>query len=163
MSDKIKTEIDEVGEPNPRGVEPAYTMGSPEPFTIHTGTDITVYKVVAGNLEKYMSDGANIDELEKINSFQGISHVIELGEDDSFPVRGTFISVVFGKSAFYQLKDEFDLLLIAKNEYGKGNRMGIGGVTITHMSSGVSIDDTSNEEQYNYKARTLIPWEVIDG
>ena len=144
-----------------RVVKPVYTMGSSTPVAIYTGTDIIVYKIAAGNLKKYMCDGGDINELEVMTTFQGISYMINLESEDNFPVEGTIVSVVFDKSIFYQLKDEFDLLLIAKNEHGKGSRMGIGGIQVMFMGSGVSIDDTSNEEEYTYKARTFIPWEEI--
>ncbi len=52
----------------------------------------------------------------------------------------------------------FDSTLVGANEYGGGTMMRIIGIEILNEGSGISIDDSSNEIQMTYLARTITPW-----
>lgn len=137
-------------------------MKCPDPvgYSCVTGSDIAVYAIKEGELEKYMDGSWNYKELDPVPTIQGIGFKLNLRYDIEYKVSGSIIGTVFDRSSLNVL-DNSDLLIIASNEYNKVSQMGISGIRILTLESGISIDDTSCEETYTYRARTLIPWEVI--
>ena len=153
---------------------PIYTMGRADPRGFSRGK-----RGIAGSLIFAVFDRSNLLEALEDNflRFAASKEDISAGsqkrgnrvpilganllESNSPGVKDIGIPSSMAFSWYHDQIPPFDVVMVAKNEYGSMARMEIKGIEILNAGSGVSIDDIITDENMTFVARTIIPWHAL--
>lgn len=111
-------------------------------FTSFSGADIVVY----------------IDGVKVIGELQEIQWTKQLGLSAGLrPIKGTIKTVLFDRECpLMKYENEvFSFLVLYANEYGQRKAEYISGIQLESVSSGVSVDDITQEATYTFTARNV--------
>lgn len=90
------------------------------------------------------------------NNLQAISYAVK----EKQGILGTLIFLMLnGESMYKDLRNkQFQMHLIASNEYSRMSAMSLIDAKIIDYSLGMSVDDVVFEEQMTFKAKKIVPW-----
>jgi hypothetical protein len=182
---KLVAEIQGVSYTVTREKAPLYTMGSADPRSFSRGK-----RGIAGSMIFLVFDRSALldtlqeearyvaNEYETVPGFQQIVSRIEdqaiIGFDQAITPDPTTVGsaraldpanqIDFGKViASPRYHDQilpFNLVLVARNEYGHKAQMQICNMELMNCGSGMSIDDITTDESCTFVATSLIPWHL---
>lgn len=182
---KLVAEIQGVSYTVTREKAPLYTMGSADPRSFSRGK-----RGIAGSMIFLVFDRSALldtlaeearyvaNEYETVPGFQQIISRIDdaavIGFDQTVVPDPTSVGstkaldpanqIDFGKViATPRYHDQilpFNLVLVARNEYGHKAQMQICNLELMNCGSGMSIDDITTDESCTFVATSLIPWHL---
>lgn len=144
-------------------------------YVMFAGTDICTFILPHESLEKILKSN-NFSGVEIINqggklisTVQNITYKHNFKSATNFYVTGSIKCVIFDVTNAKILEplikenntmmSEYDLLLVANDEYGHRSIMYFYNVFVTECSSSLDINDTTTTENFSFKATKMFGWE----
>jgi hypothetical protein len=178
---KLVAEIQGVSYTVTREKAPLYTMGSADPRSFSRGKrgiagsmiflvfDRSALLETLGDQAQYMANEYEVasgiqkvlaQDTTPVLGFQGVPDPTQIGSPTPTTVNSVTFDKVVATARYHDQILPFNLVLVARNEYGHKAQMQICNMELMNCGSGMSIDDITTDESCTFVATQLIPWHL---